>query len=215
MGMFQKIISFFGDFLMPRKNAESYILRSETRDILSRLPRNMKVLPEKMFASVLYQHPISRALLSLLKYENKGKAFDIATDLLAETILGELEESLSREMFLLVPIPMSTKERRERGFNPAEKLAELLARRKGFLGFLRYAPILKKIRETQRQTELRRRERLINIRGAFAVKENSDVRGKKVILLDDIMTTGATMNEARRVLLESGAQECICFAVAY
>lgn len=98
---------------------------------------------------------------------------------------------------VVVPTPLSKERLRERGFNQAELIAKDIA--KQF-----HSPCvsnaLKKCRDTERQSELDMHQRDRNVRGAFALSSPDAVRGKKVLLVDDIFTTGATMREAAKTL---------------
>ena len=67
---------------------------------------------------------------------------------------------------------------------------------------------------TRRQNELSREERLVNLNGAFRVKDGTDICGSNILLIDDVMTTGATLNECAGVLLSGGAKSVTCFTLA-
>lgn len=98
-----------------------------------------------------------------------------------------------------------------RGYNQAELLAEKLSEK--IFTPLR-SDILAKIRNTTSQTELAGRERLFNMKNSFGVLKPDAIKNKKIILVDDITTTGATLSEAARVLKETGAREVIGLVVA-
>jgi ComF family protein len=125
--------------------------------------------------------------------------------------LGKLLLGTYRQFFeqgapdLIVPVPLHTRRFRERGFNQAY----LLVRdwRKLESG----APpvekdILFRSHRTQPQTGLKRKDRIRNIKNAFSVNPKAAIAGKKVLLVDDVYTTGATLDECARVLLEAGAE---------
>jgi predicted amidophosphoribosyltransferase len=146
---------------------------------------------------------------------------------------------------ILIPIPLSSKRYHERGFNQAELICEELVRiskrnhltpnpsPKTFFGegcpeftegrgeVLTLAKnILIKIKETEHQARIKDRSvRLKNLVGSFAIKNearNSEfLKGKNIILIDDITTTGATLNEARKILRQIGARKVIAFTVAH
>jgi competence protein ComFC len=105
---------------------------------------------------------------------------------------------------LLVPVPLHPARRRERGFNQSRLLARDLAG-------LRRLPVLKgglvKTRNVPPQAGLHAGERETNVKGAYAVKRRRKVEGKTLVLIDDVSTTGATVRECARVLLEAGAKE--------
>jgi ComF family protein len=112
---------------------------------------------------------------------------------------------------LVVPVPLQIRRLRERGFNQAV----LLAKGVGRLGDMPVDPfVLVRTRWTEPQTSLSRKERKKNLKGAFAVRKPENVRGKKVLLVDDVYTTGSTVNECSRVLLRAGAHSVDVLTVA-
>lgn len=111
---------------------------------------------------------------------------------------------------VVIPIPLSSQRLRARGYNPAAQLARYLA-------FEKYQPyVLHRVRHTLAQSDLSRAQRLRNVRGAFAVNavHRAPLQGTKVLLVDDVMTTGATLKEASRCLLQAGAArvDVLCLA---
>jgi competence protein ComFC len=102
---------------------------------------------------------------------------------------------------LIVPVPLHPARERERGFNQAALLAELMA----IPAAIPTGPILERIRYTTTQTAYDRAERMENLHGAFRLRKNRDVRGLRVLLIDDVLTTGSTLSECARVLRRAGA----------
>ena len=107
----------------------------------------------------------------------------------------------SRRFDLIVPVPLHPARERERGFNQATLIAELLANRLS----LPLRPVLERIRYTTTQTAYDRAERMENLQDAFRLRKNRDVRGLRVLLIDDVLTTGSTLSECARVLKAAGA----------
>jgi len=108
------------------------------------------------------------------------------------------------EYSLLVPVPLHIKRLRERGFNQSLLLAKEMGKKyKIPVNF----SLLKRCKFTLTQTGLNRAEREKNIKGAFAVADKKKVTDKNIILIDDVYTTGATINECAKVLLKAGAQK--------
>ena len=101
----------------------------------------------------------------------------------------------------LVPVPLHPRRRRERTFNQAAVLARLLGRRVD----LPVWPALRRVRFTETQTALTRAERLVNLRGAFVPAPRRPVTGAHLLLIDDVFTTGSTVDECARVLCRAGA----------
>lgn len=109
---------------------------------------------------------------------------------------------LAREKFdLIVPVPLHPARKRERGFNQAELLGLELQRATN----IRCHSVLQRTRYTTTQTQFDRSERMENLRGAFRLRRRSDVRGLRMLLVDDVLTTGSTLSECASVLKKAGA----------
>ena len=100
-----------------------------------------------------------------------------------------------------VPVPLHPTRQREREFNQAEEIARLLGRRAG----IPLLPALRRIRYTTTQTRLDRHERMENLRNAFRVRHSAAVQNRHLVLVDDVFTTGSTVDECARVLRAAGA----------
>ncbi len=112
---------------------------------------------------------------------------------------------------LLVPVPLHIRRLRDRGFNQALLLVKDLSKRTG----IPYAErALKKIKDTPFQITLKKRERRKNLTRAFQVKDREAIKGKAVMLVDDVYTTGTTVNECSRVLRMAGAERVAVLTVA-
>lgn len=123
----------------------------------------------------------------------------------AETIYGVTFDSVTF-------VPISEKGFRARGYNQSEILAQTVAEKL----FVPCEELLCKKKDTAKQHELSGRERRLNVNGAFSLKDGISVKGKRILLCDDVKTTGATLKECEKVLLMSGAKEvyCLCIALA-
>jgi ComF family protein len=102
---------------------------------------------------------------------------------------------------VIVPVPLHPARERERGFNQAALLARSLAVRTG----LPVKPVLERIRYTTTQTAFDRAERMENLHNAFRLRRRQDVQGLRVLLVDDVLTTGSTLSECARVLKQARA----------
>jgi competence protein ComFC len=111
------------------------------------------------------------------------------------------ERLRGRRFDVIVPVPLHPARQRERGFNQANLLAELLSAQTSIPS----RPLLERIRYTNTQTALDRAERMENLHNAFRLRKNADVRGLRVLLVDDVLTTGSTLSECARVLKRAGA----------
>jgi ComF family protein len=131
--------------------------------------------------------------------------------------LGSLLSSFAREWvpnpedFLAVPVPLHERRLRERGFNQSLLLAKVLASELG--AQLDYLSLVRK-RYTRAQTGLRKEERRKNVKDAFSVIYPELINGKKLLLIDDVFTTGHTLNECAKTLKRSGATVVVCLTLA-
>jgi len=148
------------------------------------------------------------SLIHDLKYGKKTIRRRVLGELLLER-LGDTIAGWGGD--LLLPVPLHPKRLRFRGFNQAILIGEVLSRH---LSIPLERSLLARTQETPPQTSLSHDERLTSLRGAFAVTAPDRVAGKRVLLLDDVMTTGATMNECARVLMQAGCAEVCAISVA-
>jgi len=151
-----------------------------------------------------------RELIHLFKYNGIRPAGALLARLLDQAA-SQLQ--LSGEL-VLIPVPLWSGKRQARGFNQAEAIARAFLRLKPSSSIQLDTSSLVRTRETASQTGLTRKQRRENVRGAFAVTRGEKVRGRSILLVDDVMTTGTTVNECARVLLRAGAKEVFVATVA-
>ena len=146
--------------------------------------------------------------LRQLKYE---KALWLAPDM-AELLINCIQaEYPARKFDLVVPVPLYHVRRRERGYNQAAVLARELG---GRIGCKSVPGMLRRIRPTTTQTNLTASQRLSNVRNAFESRRAKWLAGRRVLLVDDVMTTGATVNACAKALKKGGAQSVHVLTVA-
>lgn len=127
--------------------------------------------------------------------------------------LGErlVEDKIAARFDCMIPVPLHPARKRERGFNQSEILASEISE---VTDLPMLKKVLKRIKNTKDQTKLSPQERMENVRGAFSLKNPEQIEGKRVILVDDVMTTGATLGECASVLLEAGAKDVVGATIA-
>lgn len=116
-----------------------------------------------------------------------------------------------REVDAIVPVPLHPRKQRQREFNQAEYLAKALGKS---LNIPVAKRSLRRVKDTSTQTKLSAEARSKNMRGAFAVRDASVFAGKRLVLLDDVFTTGATLDSCAKALRGAGAKDVIALAVA-
>lgn len=164
-----------------------------------------------------YRHPNMKRAIWLMKYAGKRNLAKIFGEIMGSHIALELSELGPLENFrdpILIPIPLSKKRFRERGYNQAELLCQAIIKINKNLDYQN--KLLKKIKETEHQARLKDRSvRLKNLLGTFEVTNTELVKGRNIILIDDVTTTGATLTEAKKVLRASGARKIIGVTIAH
>jgi ComF family protein len=129
--------------------------------------------------------------------------------------LGHLLRMVVRESGIaadiVVPVPLHPRRLVERGYNQAALLAREAASE---LGVPLGARVLWRVKHTAQQARLGREERIVNMKEAFGVRDARVVRGKRVLIVDDVATTGSTLLACREALIEAGAAEVIALVVA-
>lgn len=167
-----------------------------------------------LFSAVSYKTPLAQALIKNFKYE---PFLRILAKPLTYLIIASLILSGKRKIFypqkksLLIPIPLSNFRKRWRGFNQAEEIAKILSI---FFKVPMVSNNFVKIKGTESQVDLKEKEREKNVRNVFKVKSPEIFKAKKIFIVDDVFTTGATLEEAAKTLKQSGAKEVWGIVVA-
>ncbi len=141
------------------------------------------------------------------KFGGKKELYKFFGDSLSERIALAFSQT---DFDIVTFVPSSESTLKERGYNHCRLISERVSQKL----FLNHAELLLKAGETPKQHRLTAKERMTNISGSIVLKENADIRGKTILLCDDIKTTGATLKECADVLLSAGAEDVYCAAVA-
>jgi len=166
-----------------------------------------------------YRDEVIKKALWEFKYRKNKDFGKIFARSLYDKILEEISEEEILSNFhrpLLVPIPLSKKRLGERGFNQSELIAYEISLLDNDTSFIFNKDVLEKIKDTPSQVSIKdKNSRLKNLNGCFSVKDKKCVDQKNIILIDDITTTGATIKEAEKTLMNAGAKKVISFTVAH
>lgn len=176
-------------------------------------------LPSYIHSVFTYRHSVIKQAIWLLKYKNKRTVATELAPLLSDVCTSLIEELITlsgAKTVYIIPIPLHSTRLRERGYNQSLLLAEALL----VLDTTTHAHLLKNvlIRSKYSSPNARthsKREREENTRGSFEVTDPSRISDAHIILIDDVVTTGTTIKEARKVLLASGARSVQAVMVAH
>lgn len=123
---------------------------------------------------------------------------------LASLMLNCFNMNISRKNIdAIIPVPLHSRRQRERGFNQAHVLAKRLA---GYIGVKLCANAVTRVRPTESQTGLSKTKRFTNLKGAFKISKGNLIKGRNILLIDDVFTTGSTMAECAKPLIKAGAK---------
>lgn len=161
---------------------------------------------DQTLAALPYDYPWAGLIGQFKFQQNSGWAHSLATLLRSAPWVEPALDSAD----CLLPMPLSAQRLRERGYNQTQMLAQALEPAK-----LR-SNVLLRVKNTAPQSSLPRTERLDAVRGAYALEPAlaHTLHGKRVVLLDDVMTTGASLHEAARVLRRAGAAHITALVLA-
>jgi ComF family protein len=164
--------------------------------------------PDCSLAALIYEYPVP-GLIAGLKYRRKTELARVLAELLAVAVSEAVRDERIGLPDALVPMPLHPVRQFRRGFNQAELLARVLGRE---LGIEVRSELLQRVRHTPHQTGLGRRARSKNVRACF--RASARVRGQHIAVIDDVLTTGATLREAIRVLRAEGCERADTWVVA-
>jgi competence protein ComFC len=213
MNIVSKLREIFLEALFPSKSIERRVRSMDLDDFLPL--REVVFDRERNIISLFrYKNLFIREAIRQLKFRRSSRIAKIFAEIIYAEIFEDVSDAFifeNTEKIFLVPVPMSKRERKLRGYNQIELVVEEILKidRKTF-EFDKN--ILIKVRETERQTELSREKRLKNIKRAFST--NNDVSNKKILLIDDVSTTGTTLMEARKTLEKAGARKILSVTIA-
>ncbi|NWF88998.1 MAG: ComF family protein [Ignavibacteriaceae bacterium] len=226
--MIKNYLTEFLDFILPRfcpgcKNKLTSLERVVCTNCLSKLkpvePDLIKTEYQRKFESkkiisgfisqyIFEKDKELQHIVHALKYDKKFLIGKFLGENLGKTFVARFKDW---NINLIIPVPLHHLKKAERGFNQSYYIAKGISITTGITLDVK---AVKRFRFTQSQTTMTLREREENIEGAFKVRKTENVKGKNVLLVDDVMTTGATISECGRVLLNAGANRIYAATVA-
>ena len=218
--MFQSIKNFFYfliDEIFPLRSNFN-IVKKLDKESISLLPKSLPVYGMSWIYPLFhYKDSRVRAIIWELKYRENTLPLEYIGKMIYEEIISIISDILlfnSDAEFLIIPIPMTNSRKRERGYNQSEYITKAIIEH-DISHLLLYAPQwFQKIKETPPQSHSQsREERMKNLIDCF--QADSRISGKYVILIDDVVTTGSTLLEARQTIFEVGAKDIMAFTIAH
>ena len=175
--------------------------------------------PCPAYSFFAYRTEVVRTMIWRLKYRGDKRVAEIFAKRMYDLLCEELAEAALWTNFanpILVAIPVSRRKLHLRGFNQSAAICKALSALDGNRFFTFIPNVLYKIKDTPSQARVKDKlSRLKNLKDSFAVKDKTLVENKNIILLDDVLTTGATLTEATNILLTAGAKKIIWVVVAH
>jgi len=207
--------------LFPSVGNEAEVVSMSSADFLTHAARRHQdtvLTKPKTISPFIYRDPQVRTAIHLAKYRGKKSVCRMLGDALWN-IYGEDITShalLSGIHWSVVPIPIASHKKRARGYNQSEEIMRGFLLRAPSVLFFAETEILRSVLKKESQTKtLSRRERKQNVAGSFFIPDPKTISGKHILLIDDVMTTGATVREAARTLTCAGARRILCITVAH
>ena len=211
------MFQFLLDLLFPQKPRVRELETIDPITLASRAEKAEGRAGKEILSCFSYHDSLVRQAIWELKYRGNRKVAKLLATILYDELLAFLEEYSAVTNFtnpLLIPLPLSKKRKRERGFNQCSLLTDEIMRLDGGKNFT-LSLALTKTKDTPSQTKAENKKyRMKNLEHCFHADAEA-VRGRNIILIDDVATTGATIEEARRTLRHAGARKVIAFTVAH
>ncbi len=164
------------------------------------------------YSACSYRNRYVKKLIAAFKYEPFCRQLSKPLARLLVNHLEAVENKNNFSSFTIIPVPLSKQRRRWRGYNQSEELADELS---AALGLPLDCRSLIRIKNTECQVGLSAEQRLTNVAKAFVCPIKNSVGSKNILLIDDVMTTGATMEECAKILKENGAAAVIAVVIAH
>lgn len=217
LGHIKKVFGYFLELFLPLRS-DFEIVKNLDEEKIHSLPKASGVENEDWITPLFqYRDRKVKAIVWELKYrENIIPLGTIGRMLFDEisAVIGDVLLFNTKAEFLLIPVPMTEKSKAERGYNQSELICKSIIENDNER-ILLYAPQwFLKIKETPKQSKSESKaDRIKNLENSFRADER--VSGKYVFLIDDVVTTGSTLKEARKTLMDSGVLDVFAFTIAH
>jgi ComF family protein len=215
------------DFLFPPSKSEKELRNSSIKTFEKLLISDSKLFKKipgpKIYFCFSYKNSLIKELVWQIKFRGQKQYAEICGYFLYKQILDIIKNSIDKnprfatgqQQSILIPIPIHKKRRTERGFNQCEWLCEFI-KKYDDKNTLEYdSLVLVRDKYQTKQSWKKRNERMNDLKNVFSVTNPDKIKNKVIFLIDDVYTTGSTLKEARRTLLESGAKSVHSIVIAH
>jgi len=225
-GMYESILEFIyppscilSDEYISNENSNRYI-KDDKFNLLFRISDKDKVdLKNKVFSEysfslfAFYEKDDFSKIIYNIKYGGMRNLAVYMGEILGLEFLKAKDIDEFPKFDMIIPVPLHRSRQRERGFNQSQLMCRGFS---NITGIKTADDLLIRIKNTSSQTRLNKSDRRLNIENAFVLNEkySDTLKGMKIILLDDVITTGATINEAVNILKQHGAGDVLCCSLA-
>lgn len=188
------------------KNCELELSKYELKGIKDYTQNNEKYF-DYLFSALKYENIVREKIIQY-KFNENSYLYKTFTKIIIknEKIYGFL-----KLYDIIIPVPMFKNKKSVRGYNQSELIAKEIAKEVG-ITFVK--DVLVKIKDTRVQSTLTKTQRMENLKNVFSITDMSKIKGKKIILIDDIYTTGSTVNECSKALKQAGVKEICVVTIA-
>ncbi len=214
----KKLFSDLLSIILPKSQEVEEIENMSEEKISLLMPLYDEIEDVKFKALFQYKNRLARRAIWEIKYSGNVKITEKFSKLLYEFIIENISDEMSFSNFtkpIILPIPADKSSLREKGFNQCILIAKEIYKLDGGKNFEICFDALKKIKETEHQSKIKNRARRLKNLEESMLADTKRIAGRNIILIDDVITTGATMIEASRSLKEAGAKKIIGFAIAH
>jgi len=211
--------SVISDEWLGENNSNEFISESEEQSLRKVTPDDLKNLEEKLTSDhsfsylAFYENEDFSKIVYNLKYRGMKKLGIYLGEIAGRELLKHIAEKDIRKFDMIIPVPLHKAKLRERGYNQSECIAKGIGK---VISLNVRTDILNRIRNTTSQTKLNKEGRFKNIKDAFIINEKTinEIKDSRIIIVDDVVTTGSTLNEAIRTIRQSTNAEILGCTVA-
>jgi len=185
-----------------------YASNERIQSEFSRKFSDEKIIKDFGALFLFYENSVIQKLIHSLKYQQNYHIAKFISEILYDRLAVKISEWKAD---IIIPVPLHSVKRSERGYNQAEEIAGSIS---SLSGIPCNSKILKRSKYTGSQTTLNLEERKRNISGAFSLKNKKCIKGKRIVIVDDVITTGATVTECGMILKQNSAGEIFALSAA-